>query len=193
MVVSATQEIHGSADHISDGMQPPPRYPPALQAGAVLELLRLAPSHPRYRASCCEANKHLRAGKPVKFSNVLESASLFQLLSAVPGALPPASHDSTHRPQHNHSSEDTMVTENRPVHINEGAVSTVGDNQPLPVWCTDSDRHRFIVCDEAKNVFGSDYHVRVPEARSLTMPMSEIRHCMRSWTSSRLLLQVGVH
>lgn len=175
-------------------MQPCPRYPPALQAGAILELLRLAPSHPRYRASCCEANKQLRASKPLKFTDVLDSASLFQLLSSVPGGrgLAPASHDSTHRPQHNQSSEGTLVTEKRTVHIDEGADSTVGENHPLPVWCTDSARHRFIVCDEAKNVFGSDYHVRVPEARKLTMPISEIRHCVRSWTSSRLLLQVGV-
>lgn len=150
-----------------------------MQAGAVMELQLASPSHSPYRATCCKANAQLRTHQPLKFSEIMDAPSLSLLLSSVPGAPHPSQLGPETEPNH---STSTDHAENS---------STAGEIQLLPVLCTDSERHRFLVCSHTKNVFGSDYHVRVPESRSLSMPIAEIRHCVRTWTASRLLLQVS--
>ncbi len=44
-----------------------------------------------------------------------------------------------------------------------------------------SDKHRFIECDESKNIFGSDYYVKEPETQSLDCTFSEFVQCARAW------------
>lgn len=154
-----------------------------------MELHIASPSHPLYRATCCKANTQLRTHQPLKLKDIMEAKSLSQLLSSVPGA--PDTTQLTPETKHNYSSSTDHADVAAVKEATDQSSSTVGERQPLPVLCTDQERHRFLVCDDTKNVFGSDYHVRVPESRGLRMPISEIRHCVRTWTTSRLLLQVS--
>jgi hypothetical protein len=69
---------------------------------------------------------------------------------------------------------------------------TAGSTSPLqlPVLCSPGDYNRFMSADASKNLLGSYYHVRKPEASTVQMTFTHWLDCWQSWTTNRLLLQV---
>jgi hypothetical protein len=61
----------------------------------------------------------------------------------------------------------------------------------LHVLCSPGDHNRFISADTSKNIPGSYYHVRKPETSTVQMTFTDWLDCWQSWTTNRLLLQVG--
>lgn len=57
------------------------------------------------------------------------------------------------------------------------------------ILCSDAVRNRFIECDQSKNSFGSDYHVRESQTQELRMSFPEFAQCAESWTSRRLFFK----
>lgn len=67
-----------------------------------------------------------------------------------------------------------------------------GAQLQLPVLCSPAESNRFISTDISKNIPGSYYHVRKPETSTVQMTFTDWLDCWQSWTTNRLLLQVGM-
>jgi len=55
-----------------------------------------------------------------------------------------------------------------------------------------SDKHRFIECDESKNIFGSDYYIREPETQSLDCTFYEFVQCARAWKDKSIYFESNI-
>lgn len=64
--------------------------------------------------------------------------------------------------------------------------------QLLPVLCSPAEANRFLRVDASKNTPGCYYHVRKPETSTVQLTFNEWLQCWQSWTTNRLLLQVGL-
>ena len=60
------------------------------------------------------------------------------------------------------------------------------------VLANDSHLDRFVPCDDAKNVYGSFYHVREPETQRMEMSVADFAQCATTWTTRKLYLDVPV-
>ena len=68
--------------------------------------------------------------------------------------------------------------------------STAGGDCSVQVLCSDDTRHRFFEVDDAKNVYGTGYHLREPETQRLTMKLPEFAECAQTWQCRRVFLKV---
>ena len=68
--------------------------------------------------------------------------------------------------------------------------STAGRDCSVQVLCSDDTRHRFFEVDDAKNVYGTGYHLREPETQRLTMKLPEFAECAQTWQCRRVFLKV---
>lgn len=62
----------------------------------------------------------------------------------------------------------------------------------LPVLCSPAEANRFLRADASKNTPGCYYHVRKPETSTVQLTFNDWLQCWQSWTTNRLLLQVGL-
>jgi hypothetical protein len=59
------------------------------------------------------------------------------------------------------------------------------------VRCSSAEKDRFIVGQPGKNVYGSSYHVREPETRTIAMTFPDFVECLQKWKASeKVFLQV---
>lgn len=70
----------------------------------------------------------------------------------------------------------------------EGAIEKSADS--LVVLCSAIQKNRFLECDDAKNAFGSLYHVREPESQRLGMTFHEFLQCSQRWQTQQVYLKV---
>lgn len=63
-------------------------------------------------------------------------------------------------------------------------------HRDFKVLCSDAVRNRFIECDQSKNTFGSEYHVRECQTQELPMAFPDFAQCAERWTSRRLYFKV---
>lgn len=53
-------------------------------------------------------------------------------------------------------------------------------------------KNRFILGDLSKNIYGTNYHVREPETRAMSLTMPDFQECFTKWTTERVFLKVSV-
>ena len=58
------------------------------------------------------------------------------------------------------------------------------------LWCMGNE-NCFMECDAAKNVWGSEYHVREPAVKALQMTFSGFASCLAQWTAKNVFLRVS--
>lgn len=89
-----------------------------------------------------------------------------------------------------HPQQNSQATESAAA---EQETRTAGNKSQLqlPVLCSPADHNRFMSADASKNIPGSYYHVRKPETSTVQLTFTDWLDCWQSWTTNRLLLQVG--
>jgi hypothetical protein len=66
-----------------------------------------------------------------------------------------------------------------------------GKTEDVQVQCSDADTHRFLECEDRKNIAEGPYYIREPETQRLNMSISSFVQCSKTWTQRRLMLKVG--
>lgn len=65
------------------------------------------------------------------------------------------------------------------------AVAMGKTNKGHEVLVSDAEKHRFLLYDGRKNLYGSIYHVREPETIHMNMSCEEYAECAKKWTEKR--------
>lgn len=62
----------------------------------------------------------------------------------------------------------------------------------VQVRCSDRRRHRFIECDDLKNLAVGPYYLREPETQRLKMTVREFVQCAATWDARRVMLNAMI-
>ena len=71
------------------------------------------------------------------------------------------------------------------------AANDEGNAKLCYVSCSSAEKDRFFLGQPAKNVYGSGYHVREPETRTIQMTFADFTECLLKWhASEKVFLKV---
>ena len=56
-----------------------------------------------------------------------------------------------------------------------------------------SSKHKFVMCDNSKNIHGSYYHIREPEVEIIRCTFKDFTSCARGWRQKSILFQSDVY
>ena len=62
----------------------------------------------------------------------------------------------------------------------------------VEVLCSDKKRHRFIQCDDSKNLAVGPYFLREPETQRLKITVREFVQCAATWDARRVMLKTPI-